>query len=171
MSWFRAISGVSIALWLGACGFTPVYAPTASTGNVNGFSSVEIANIPDSDGQYLRNVLIDKIYAKGRPANSAYTFHVSKLKSGKSGIGVGKDASVTRVQMRVNATATLVDNATGAKVLERELRSFGAYNVFAGQYATMTSADAAKKWALDDLAGQMTRELALYFDRQGKPAP
>ena len=162
MSWSRALAAIVVAAFLSACGFTPVYAPDVASAR---FSSVEIGNIPDSDGQYLRNALIDRIYTSGRPQQAAYSLLMSRLVTEKSGIGVGKDASSTRVQMKVHVIMTLIDNATQARVLERELRAFGGYNVFAGQYATIASAEAAKKWALDDLANQAMRELGLYFNR------
>ena len=169
MLWSRGFLAVFICLLLSGCGFTPVYAPKITSSS--GFSSIEITNIPNSNGQYLRNVLMDKIYTNGRPLSAAYTLSVLSLNTVKNNIGVGKDASVTRVQMRLGASITLTDNATGEKVLERDLRAFGGYNIFAGQYATMAATDAATKWALDDLAGQITRELALYFDRQNGGAP
>lgn len=178
MSWYRPASDLTLAafltvLVLSGCGFAPLYGSDAATKTTaaQNVSSVAIGNIPDARGQYLHNALIDRFYRSGRPADPAYTLTMTPLVVHETDLGIGKDASVTRVQTEITTTIKLQDAKSNKPVLERYVRASGGHNIYAGQYATIVAKDASETQALDDLAAQIEQELALYFSRPGQKLP
>jgi LPS-assembly lipoprotein len=148
-----------------ACGFTPLYAeksaaPDEAAGS--GLAQIYIDNIPDRDGQYLRNALIDRFYRNGKPQDPRYVLHVSDLDETLTDLDITKSSSATRGQLRLDAYVTLVDHRGGATVMKRKVLSITSYNILQSQFTTRVSEQAARQSALDDLAGQIERQVALF---------
>lgn len=159
-------------LFLAACGFEPVYgtigrdAPNASTTTAeSGLEQVSIGNIPDFEGQYLRNELIDRFYRSGRPANPRYTLNVAIIRESRADLDITKTANTTRAQLRLDTGIDLIDNTTGDIVMSRKVRSVTSYNILASEFATRVSEENTRENALNDLARQITQYVSLYFDR------
>ncbi len=169
MSWSGKIMGRSwpfclvYFLLLTGCGFTPLYgggaAPQAR------FDTVEIGNIPDREGQYLRNALIDRFYTQGRPSSPDHTLVVAPIVESLTDLDITKNSSATRAQLRLSTTMTLLENASGKPVLTRTLTSLNSYNILASQFTTRVSEENVREAALDDLARQIETQMALYFKR------
>lgn len=154
------------------CGFSPLYATKTQT-SVQAFRNITIANIPERAGQELRNLLIDKLYGSAGPSGqSRYRLAVIHLKEEDTHLGVQKDATVTRIQMRVSADLVLYDlqntDADGnpAVVLERHLRTLNSYNVLDNLYATRVSRQNILEAGLNELSDQAVTELSLFFKRR-----
>ena len=154
------------------CGFSPLYATKTQT-SVEAFRNITIANIPERAGQQLRNLLIDKIYGSAGPSgHSRYRLVLSNLKEHETSLGVQKDATVTRIQLRVSADLTLYDmqnsDADGnpAIELERHLRTLNSYNVLDNLYATRISRQNIMDVSLGELSDQAVTELSLFLKRQ-----
>lgn len=151
---------------LTGCGFTPLYAtPSAATGVTAGLDTIHIENIPNREGQYLRNQLIDRFYRSGRPANPAYRLRIDPIAETLTDLDITKSSSATRAQLRLNTRITLRDAATGRTLLERPLVSITSYNILQSQFTTRVSEENARNNALDDLARQIEAQLALHFRR------
>ena len=150
---------------LAACGFSPVYADKDHRDNVAlaAFDQVEIDNIPDRDGQRLRNLLLDRMYRDGRPGNARYTLEIKELIERRFDLDVTKSADSTRGQLRLATTLRLVDKQTGQRVLERELLSITSYNILGSEFTNRVAEDNARQNALEDLARQVETQLSLYF--------
>jgi LPS-assembly lipoprotein len=155
-------------LSLAACGFSPLYSTHHNAGVKSSFDSVYIDNIPDWEGQYLRNALIDRLYSHGRPANPAYTLTISKPQAERRDLDITKTSSATRAQLRIETGMALKDNATGVTVLTRKLIAITSYNILQSQFTTRVSENDTRRSALDDIARQVEQQLALYFNREGK---
>ena len=75
---------IASILLLSACGFSPMYGANSSKNNTaikTELTDIEIALIPDREGQYLRNALIDRFYIPqyGSGANPPnLSLHVGK---------------------------------------------------------------------------------------------
>lgn len=153
---------------MAACGFHPVYGVNkyTSVGVEEKFEQVSIANIPDREGQYLRNALIDRFYRSGRPDNPRYSLAVSPVQESIIDLDITKTSDSTRAQLRLSSNMTLVDTTNGEILMQRALSSIVSYNILAGEFATRVSEENARKNALDDLAGQVERHLSLYFKHQ-----
>jgi LPS-assembly lipoprotein len=172
MSSFKFIL-VAVALSLAAgCGFEPLYgthSPAAEAVSA-ALPSIEIASIPDRDGQYLRNLLIDRLNTRGRPADALYLLQLSKLEKNILNLGIQKDATATRAQIQITSHMQLIDKVTGKPVLERDLKTVGAYNLLDDQLATMVSQQNITESILQEMRDDAVQELSLYFRRRASGA-
>lgn len=172
MWWSRKlILALSVSCFLTGCGFTPMYAPQENVGMNEAFSQVEIANIRDREGQALRNILIDKLYTQGRPAEARYLLKVGTVKERIARLGIRKDASATRAQLEMSAHMTLLDRQQGKIVLERNLRSVNSFNILRSQYTIEVSEADARQRALEDIGNSIATQLTLFFNREGGDPP
>ncbi len=163
---------VFLPLGLAACGFEPMYAKPDSTTEKSvkaSYADIEIANIPDREGQYLRNALIDRLYIQGRPADARYALEIEPLKRTLTNQAIQKDATYTRALMEYSTTLRLRDRKSGdAVVLERKQRALGSYNLLDNQFATVSSRDSLNDHLLDELADSIQLALALHFKSAAK---
>jgi LPS-assembly lipoprotein len=157
-------------LVLSSCGFTPLYGTQsgASFGNEDLLDYVTIDNIPNREGQYLRNALIDRFYRHGRPANPQYTLSLINLETRRTDLDITKTSSTTREQVRLKADMILTDKLTGETLLERRVSSTASYNVLESEFTTRISRKEAQDNALLGLADQVEAQLTLYFQRNLK---
>ncbi|MBU6235629.1 MAG: hypothetical protein KGQ41_07270 [Alphaproteobacteria bacterium] len=158
----------ALSLTLAACGFTPVYGTYSQNAEVSkSLDGVYIDVIPDRTGQKLRNLLIDRMVADGRNAavDSPYHLRVSGLTESIYGIGIAKDDTATRSQIRINAVMTLTDTRTPeSKVaISRQLSAVASFNTLASQYTTLVTEEDARNQAIQELATNIVTQLELYF--------
>jgi LPS-assembly lipoprotein len=156
---------IAVLLSLGACGFSPMYGDDAGRNAAEQVRQVEIANIPDRDGQYLRNLLIDRLNSGGRPESAPYLLAVTDLKTSVTNIGIRRDATSTRGLLQTDAHVTLIDKKTGAVLLSRDYRSVGAYNQLDNQFATLVSRGSLSAHVLEEMSDNILTDLGLYFRR------
>ena len=170
---------VSAAILLvSGCGFTPMYGENAATGNAaieagaEGLSSVEIGNIPDRSGVFLRNELIDRFYTNGYPVAPRYTLSIEKVLEVKRDLDLTKSSEATRNQLNQSTTIKLYDRTNpAAPVLTRTLSSINSYNVLESEFATRVTEDGARVSGLNDLARQIELNIVLYLNRSKNTAP
>lgn len=144
-------------LILAACGFSPMYG-SAGQGALN---AVAIDNIPNREGQYLRNRLIDRFYTGGTPTDPRYVLNVSRIAEKRTDLDITKFSNTTRAELRLTATITLRDKKTGKIMMTRNLQSTGSYNVLSSQFTTRVSEDNTRLGILDDLARQIEQQVML----------
>lgn len=161
------VLSIAVILGLSACGFQPMY---GTTGKSNAkaqahLSQIEIGNIQDREGQYLRNALIDRFYLDQRPHSPVYALQFSNLEEQLIDLDITKFDDSTRGQLRISVTMTLQDKQSGQALLSRNLRSVTSYNILASEFSTRVSEDNARLNTLDDLAQQIETQLSLYFQR------
>ena len=151
-----------------ACGFHPVYGVNKYTavGVEEHLSQIQIGNIPDRDGQYLRNELIERFYRDGRPINPAYALTITSITESLRDLDITIDSDTTRGQLALSVTMQLTDKKTRETLLERNLRSVASYNIIDSEFANRVSEQNTRENALNDLARQTEEQLALYFKRQ-----
>lgn len=162
-----ALMGVLV---LGGCGFTPMYGggETARHEVQSQLSDIRVENIPNREGQYLRNLLIDRFFAENRQANATYSLTFTPVQENKYELDVTKNANATRAELRQTTTFNLKDVKTGKVLLSRTLLASTSYNVLSSQFTTRVSEDDARLNALDDLARQAEQQIVLYFERAAK---
>jgi LPS-assembly lipoprotein len=162
----KVIFVVLALLALSACGFRPLYGTSAKVDNgsvAHTLAQVQIDNIPEREGQYLRNALIDRFYSAGRPTDPVYTLQVTNLREALTDLDITKSSSATRAQMRIDADIILIDHRGAQTAMTRRLVAITSYNVLDSRFTTRVSEEAARQSALDDLAGQIERHLALFL--------
>lgn len=154
-------------LLLTACGFEPVYGVNRNTavGVESKLQQVEIGNIPDREGQFLRNALITRFYRDGRPTNPRYEIDVEHIREYLSDLDITIDADATRGQLKLITSMRLIDLQTRETVLERDLISIASYNILASEFTNRVSEQNARENALNDLARQAEQHIVLYLKR------
>ena len=151
-----------------ACGFRPMYGDAAQSkmsAQQNGGYDVEVAVIPDQTGQYLRNLLIDRLYQNGYPQSPRYQLNVAPIAEFEQSLAIAKSAESTRSQLRLKTRFDLIDKQTGAPVLSRDLMAISSYNILVSEFATRVTEESARTNAINDLARQIELQLGLYFNR------
>lgn len=160
---------ITTLMLLTACGFEPVYGTMgkdeASSAAESNLAQIYISNIPDREGQYLRNALIDRFYRNARPREPLYTLNVNPIKEGIYDLDITKTSDTTRAQLRLDTGIALIDNRTGETVMTRNIRAITSYNILASEFSTRVSEENARENALDDLARQIELQASLYFNR------
>lgn len=153
-----------LCLPLAACGFRPLYGTDGVESRVaQQMADIEIANIPDRDGQYLRNILIDRLHLQGRPADARYLVSFTPVRKDVIDFAVQKDATYTRARVELYTTMTLTDRRTGETVLTRDLRAAGSYNQLDNQFATFVSKESMTDHLLAELGDSAVTALGLYL--------
>jgi LPS-assembly lipoprotein len=150
----RRCSGVvGLSAVLGACGFQPVYMPTAS-GSAGvaqrELAAVYVPVIPERPGQLLRQALQERFgNDSGTPA--AYDLRVSNL--------------ATRVRLTGSATYTLVAHDPKHTTLTNgNARAIDGVNIFDTQYfASDLELEAQQKRIAENVATQIATQLAIWF--------
>lgn len=152
---------------LSACGFQPLYGENKYTpvGAEDRLAQVEIGNIPNQEGQYLRNALIDRFYRHSRPENPQYLLLIKPVRENLVDLDITKSADATRGQLRLSTGIELKEKGSKTPLLERDLRSITSYNILSSEFSTRVSEENARTNALDDLARQIELQLNLYFKR------
>lgn len=157
---------ISVGL-MAACGFHPVYGVNKYTavGAEEHLAQTYIDGIPNREGQYLRNALIERFYRDGRPVSPAYTLSVSPITESLRDLDITIDSDTTRGQLTLSITMQLIDKETNETLFQRSLRSIASYNIIDSEFANRVSEQNTRENALDDLARQIEQQLALYFKR------
>ncbi len=151
---------------LTACGFEPLHGMHARPEAVQSqLAQVDIGIIPDQEGQFLRNALIDRFYPTARPTSPRYMLSVATIKEDRVNLDITKSADTTRGQLILTTDLILSDKETHKQLLTRNLRSIISYNKLGSEFATIVSENNARENALNDLARQIELQLNLYFTR------
>lgn len=155
-----------LILFVAACGFTPVYGTKENKQSVHDvLNKVEIGLIPDREGQYLRNALIDRFYSNGYPENIQFSLSVQPIKETISNFDLTFDSSATRRQMKLTSHMFLTDKKTGTIVLKRSLTAITSHNVLDSEFSTLVTEQSAREAALNDMARQIEQQIALFLNR------
>lgn len=155
-------------LLLAACGFHPVYGVNKYTpvGAETKFAQIEISNIPDREGQFLRNELIDRLHRKGKDPLRPYYLDVDKLNESIRELDITIDADTTRAQLKISSTMRLIDTRTKEILISRGISSTASFNVLGSEFANNVSEQSTRENVLKDIARQIETQLALYFGRE-----
>lgn len=155
-------------LLLTACGFSPMYGKSAATNNASIKSNldlVEIAVIPDREGQFLRNELIDRFYINGYPSTPRYNLAIGKVRERVSNFDITINNEATRRQVLLSTKMALKDTQTNEVILSRSLNAVTSYNVLESEFSTVVTEQSAREAALNDLARQIEQQVVLYLNR------
>ncbi len=153
---------------LTACGFTPLYGQNSAADNTtikSNLNNIEIAIIPNREGQFLRNALIDNFYINGYPTNPQYKLSLSPIVEGVVDFDITINSEATRRQLRLTTKMVFSDMATNDILLTRTLNAVTSYNVLESEYSTVVTEQSAREAALNDLARQIEQQLSLYLSR------
>ena len=117
----------------------------------------------------MRNALNDRLAAMQQGGSGPRYKLVVKLDDQISGFGLRSDAAVTRERRTLRARYQLVDEATGAQLLDDSAGSDAGIDVTSSEYATIAAEDTALERLSQTVADQIIARLALYASRDAAP--
>ena len=86
-----------------------------------------------------------------------------------AGLGLRADAAITRERRTLRARYQLVDEATGAQILDDTAGSDAGIDVTSSEYATIAAEDTALERLSQTVADQIVTRLALYSRKAANP--
>lgn len=155
--WCRVSALVGFLL-LSGCGFRPLYGDPQTAESL---ATVDLAAMPEKDGQTLRLLLADRFYGARPPVTPpGWTLAVT-LTTSKQSLGIRRDDTATRARLMIKAVVILRKVGADAPVLTTTERSFVSYNILTDPYATLAAEDNALERGLTQLADTITQRVAL----------
>jgi LPS-assembly lipoprotein len=163
----RILSLIALAS-LTACGLRPVYGGGGHGAVAQALGNVSVDPIEGKGGWLVRNALNDRLAAMRGGAGPRYRL-VVKLDDQISGFGLRADAAVTRERRTLRARYQLVDEATGAQILDDTAGSDAGIDVTSSEYATIAAEDTALERLSQTVADQIVTRLALFSRKTATP--
>jgi LPS-assembly lipoprotein len=156
-----------LLLALPGCALTPVYSGGSLGGAQAVLAAVEVGPIPDRAGFLVRDRLVQRMGAGGTAA-PRYRLDVA-LDDSIIGFGVRGDNSVIRERRTLRARYRLVDQASGAILLDTSAVADAGIDVVSSEYAVVAAESTALERLAHDIADQIVARLALYGRSNGAP--
>lgn len=151
------IALISILLSLASCGFKPVYAQDSVSRQQ--FQQIYISEIPNREGQVLRNKLQDLLGASG----NKYRLDISLDKQRRE-FGIQEDFRISRYDIVLTADYSLFDNEKGEVVLKDAAKIYSAFNRTDSEFSTFVAEEDATEEAAAQLAYRINLKLAAFFE-------
>jgi LPS-assembly lipoprotein len=150
---------------LNACGFQPIYgniSPKVGAQSTEDLlSSVYIQIIPNFEGQFLRNQLIDSMHNTGAAPSFQYVLKIGDISETKRDLDITKESNATIAQLRLATSLTLRRKSDNKIILKKSLWSTTSYNILESQFTTRISKDYARENGLKNIAQQIQRQVSL----------
>lgn len=173
MSWsrrafWRAGGACAAAVFLSGlagCGFQPLHAQRSDESSIaTDLAAVRIDPLRDRVGQQMHNFLRDRLNPYGQPVSPSYRLQV-KLTEHLSELGVRRDETATRANLRMDADFQLLDLNGERPLFIGRSSSTTSYDILDNPFATTVSEGNARERALRELADDIQTRLALYFTK------
>ena len=151
---------------LSGCGFHPLYQTTGRVDAPGALGQIFVDTIPNRPGQLLRQALQERLDGAGSGARKRYELSVSYAIE-TDAISIQPDNSSTRNRLVGRVTWTLhSDNPQAPIVTSGFARSLDGNNVINEQFFYVDlAAGAAQARLAENLADQVTQQLATYFEQ------
>ncbi|EXS69837.1 LPS assembly lipoprotein LptE [Sphingobium sp. Ant17] len=164
----RLLPLLAIPLLLTGCGLRPVYGGGTQGAVAQALGNVDVAPIEGRGGWLVRNALNDRLGAMSGGSGPRYKL-VVKLDDQITGFGLRADAAVTRERRTLRARYKLIDEATGAQILDDTAGSDAGIDVTSSEYATIAAEDTALERLSQTVADQIVTRLALFSRKAANP--
>ena len=164
----RLLPLLAIPLLLTGCGLRPVYGGGSQGAVAQALGNVDVAPIEGRGGWLVRNALNDRLGAMSGGSGPRYRLVVT-LDDQITGFGLRADAAVTRERRTLRARYQLIDEATGAQILDDTAGSDAGIDVTSSEYATIAAEDTALERLSQTVADQIVTRLALFSRKAANP--
>lgn len=138
-----------LPLVLGACGFTPVYAPGATGSQVQHNISVQE---PDTRDEFLLTQRLEE--RLGRTGDAGYSLQYD-VQTNQENLAVDSEGSTTRFNLVGQARFSLVSTSTGRVIMSGTANNFTGYSAAGTTVATLAAERDAQKRLMVLLADQI----------------
>ena len=165
----RGLLSLGLLGLLPGCGFRPLYAAgesgTMSVAQAE-LAAITVGIIPDRTGQLLRQALQDRFERQGIGVAHRFELAVA-FAIGEEGVGTLPDSANTRSRVIGTASWTLRNQDPLRTTLDSGVaRSVDGYDVIDQQpFAADMEREATQRRIAENVADQITLQLALYFKR------
>lgn len=160
----RLVILLALPLLLSACGLRPVYGGGGHGAVAQTLGNVEVQAIEGKAGWLVRNALNDRLSVMSG-SGPRYRL-VVRLDDQIAGFGLRSDAAITRERRTLRARYQLVDEATGAQILDDTAGSDAGIDVTSSEYATIAAEDTALERLSQTVADQIVARLAQFATRE-----
>lgn len=160
---FAALA-LACALFLGACGYQPLYGSRVENAAVPEFAAIAIEQPETRTAQVIRNHLLDMLTPLGAPERPLYRLQM-KVTENVSSVLVTRADEITRSNLKMTVQYTLVDYRSGAALVSHTISSTTSFNVLRTDYANLVGERDARARAARDAAEQIRIRLGNYFTR------
>lgn len=157
-----------LPLFLTGCGLRPVYGGGSHGAVAQALGNVAVQPIEGKAGWLMHNALSDRLAAMKGGSGPRYKL-VVKLDDQITGFGLRADAAITRERRTLRARYQLVDEATGAQVLDDSAGSDAGIDVTSSEFATIAAEDTALERLSQTVADQIVARLALFASADRNP--
>ncbi len=159
----RRIWIVGFVSLLTACGFQPLYGENpVSAPAAEHLSRITVAPIADRIGQIVKNHLEDTLTPRGPSSAPLYVLEVT-LAEEIDGFGFRRDESITRENLRLEATYRLLRSDNNQPVLVGNARSNMAYDIVRSDFANLSAREDAERRTAEQLVHIIANRLSLHF--------
>lgn len=141
------------AVPLGACGFTPAYAPGGPAAGLQG--TIRPDDPTDKMGYDLVVALEGRL---GRSIAPKYKLGYT-ITTGDTGVGITTSGAITRYEMTGSIAYRLSDASTGTILTSGTVDSFTSYSAAGDAVMTLTDEEAARSRLMNLLADQIVTRL------------
>lgn len=154
----------SLTLLVAACGFQPMYAPA---GGGNAIGPVQIDEIEGKAGHVLRTELT-RILAVENDGSPPMNLEIT-LTEQVTPLGIRRDESATRAELRLTANYILTPAQPGGRVMRGSVFTVVNYDIPEAAFGEIAAQDDARERAAETMAQRFRAELALRMAqaRQG----
>lgn len=146
----------SLTLLLAACGFQPMYAPA---GGGQAIGPVQVSEIDGKAGHVLRRELTRILAVENGGATPA-TLEIT-ISEQVTPLGIRRDESATRAELRLTANYILTPPTAGAQVMRGSVFTVVNYDVPPAAFGEIAAQDDARERAAETMAQRFRAELAL----------
>lgn len=134
-------------------------------------SSIEVEQVRSRSLQSLRNAVIERLNPAGLKSVPLYRLEL-KLSRKRRSLAVQLDDSITRFDMTLTSTVTLIELATGQTAYRTAVARTASFNVVGEPFATLVAERDAERRASIEIANQLRALLALHFEKAARqPSP
>src|SRR5690606_38257871 len=116
----------------------------------------------DRVGQQMHNFLRDRLNPHGQPVSPSYRLRV-ELAETRTNLGVRRDETATRANLRMDANFALLNYDSDTPLLTGRSSSTTSYDILRNPFATTVSEEDARDRALREVADDIETRLAVYF--------
>jgi hypothetical protein len=175
LSALALVAVMALTAPLAGCGWQPLYGHTDTTGPAGSaaqqMAQTHIYPIADRVGQQLYNVLRDRMNPQGVPPNPVYDLIVTVRQSGSQSL-INPNQTAARIDLTFYADYNLYRrDAPGVSIFHGESRNTTSYDLLSDPYASVVSADDAKRRGAQSLADDIANRLATYLSQPQVAAP
>lgn len=145
----------SLALFLSACGFQPMYAPA---GGGAAIGPVEVSQIDGKAGHVLKTEL-DRIFSVENNGATPALLEIT-LQEQVTQLGIRRDESATRAELRLIANYVLTPGDR-SRVMRGSVFTVVNYDIPSAAFGEIAAQDDARERAAETMAERFRAELAL----------